>query len=632
MVDLGGRPAWPGHLRADEDGAVNDQQRQLRVGLAQVDTRVGDLSGNAELVRTWAAKAAASGAHLVVFPEMTLTGYPAEDLVLRESFARASEQALVDLTGALADDGLGDLAVVVGYLAHTEGAGPAPVDHPDTEDDRPGDANPRRGAPRNAAALLHGGEVVTRYYKRHLPNYGVFDEARYFVPGTELSIVRLHGVDVALTICEDLWVEGGPCGVAGQAGVDLVVSPNASPYERAKDDLRLPLVRKRAAEARAPIVYCNQVGGQDELVFDGDSMVVGADGELLARAPQFVEHLLTVDLTLDPAVNPERKEGRVGPMTVTRHLLSEEPVAPYDAQPGSVVKPLTDCEEVWRALVTGLRDFIDKNGMRSVVLGMSGGIDSALVAAVAVDALGADRVFGVGLPSKYSSEHSLSDAQDSANRLGMHYSVVPIAPMVDAYHGSVDLTGVAAENLQARVRGTLLMGLSNQHGHLLLATSNKSEVAVGYSTLYGDAAGGFAPIKDVPKTLVWDLARWRNAWARERGETEPIPQNSIDKPPSAELAPGQQDTDSLPSYEELDAVIADYVDRDLGMAELLERGHDAEVVAKVLRLVDAAEFKRRQSAPGTKISLKAFGRDRRLPITNRWRESLPSVREGAAQA
>jgi len=611
---------------------VNDQHRQLRVGLAQVDTRVGDLSGNAELVRTWAAKAAASGAHLVVFPEMTLTGYPAEDLVLRESFARASEQALVDLAGALADDGLGDLAVVVGYLAHTEGAGPAPVDHPDTEDDRPGDANPRRGAPRNAAALLHGGEVVTRYYKRHLPNYGVFDEARYFVPGNELSVVRLHGVDVALTICEDLWVEGGPCGVAGQAGVDLVVSPNASPYERAKDDLRLPLVRRRAAEARAPIVYCNQVGGQDELVFDGDSMVVGADGELLARAPQFVEHLLTVDLTLDPAANPERKDGRVGPMTVTRHLLSDEPVAPFDPQPGSVVKPLTDCEEVWRALVTGLRDFIDKNGMRSVVLGMSGGIDSALVAALAVDALGADRVFGVGLPSKYSSEHSLSDAQDSANRLGMHYSVVPIAPMVDAYHGSVDLTGVAAENLQARVRGTLLMGLSNQHGHLLLATSNKSEVAVGYSTLYGDAAGGFAPIKDVPKTLVWDLARWRNAWARERGETEPIPQNSIDKPPSAELAPGQQDTDSLPSYEELDAVIADYVDRDLGMAELLERGHDAEVVAKVLRLVDMAEFKRRQSAPGTKISLKAFGRDRRLPITNRWRESLPSVREGAAQA
>jgi NAD+ synthase (glutamine-hydrolysing) len=611
---------------------VNEQQPvQLRVGLAQVDTRVGDLSGNAELVSTWTAEAAEAGVHLVVFPEMTLTGYPAEDLVLRESFAHASEQALVDLASTLADQGLGSVAVVVGYLAHTEGSGPAPVDAPPTDDDRPGDANPRRGAPRNAAALLYRGEVVARYYKRHLPNYGVFDEARYFVPGTEMPIVRLHGVDVALTVCEDLWVEGGPCGVIGRAGADVVVSPNASPYERAKDDLRLPLVQRRAEEARATVVYCNQAGGQDELVFDGDSLVVNAAGELLARAPQFVEHLLTVDLTIDPSSVPRRTDGRIGPMTVTRHLLSEEPVPAFEPQPGTIARPLSDCEEVWRALVTGLRDFIDKNGMPSVVLGLSGGIDSALVAALAVDALGADRVYGVGLPSKWSSEHSLSDAEDAAKRLGLHYSVVPIAPMVDAYEASVELTGVAAENLQARVRGTLLMGLSNQHGHLLLATSNKSEVAVGYSTLYGDAAGGFAPIKDVPKTLVWELARWRNEQARRRGETEPIPQNSIDKPPSAELAPGQQDSDSLPSYEELDAVIADYVDRDLGLAQLLERGHDPEVVAKVLRLVDAAEFKRRQSAPGTKISLKAFGRDRRLPITNRWRESLPTVREGAAQ-
>ena len=611
---------------------MNDQQPvQLRVGLAQVDTTVGDLSGNADLVRTWTAKAAEDGVHLVVFPEMTLTGYPAEDLVLRESFAHASEHALVDLATRLADDGLGEVAVVVGYLAHTEGSGPAPVDQPPTDDDRPGDANPRRGAPRNAAALLYGGEVVARYYKRHLPNYGVFDEARYFVPGTEMPIVRLHGVDVALTVCEDLWVEGGPCGVIGQAGADVVVSPNASPYERAKDDLRLPLVRRRAEEARATVVYCNQVGGQDELVFDGDSLVVNAAGELLARAPQFVEHLLTVDLTIDPSSVPERTDGRIGPMTVTRHLLSEEPAPAFEPRPSTIVAPLDDCEEVWRALVLGLRDFIDKNGIPSVVLGLSGGIDSALVAALAVDALGADRVYGVGLPSKWSSAHSLSDAEDSAERLGLHYSVVPIAPMVEAYEKSVELSGTAAENLQARVRGTLLMGLSNQHGHLLLATSNKSEVAVGYSTLYGDAAGGFAPIKDVPKTLVWAIARWRNEEARRHGGTEPIPQNSIDKPPSAELAPGQQDSDSLPSYEELDAVIADYVDRDLGMAQLLERGHDPEVVAKVLRLIDAAEFKRRQSAPGTKISLKAFGRDRRLPITNRWRETPPTVREGAAQ-
>src|SRR3954452_19490946 len=472
MVDLGGRPAWPGHLRADEDGAVNDQQRQLRVGLAQVDTRVGDLSGNAELVRTWTAKASGAGAHLVVFPEMTLTGYPAEDLVLRESFARASEHALVDLAATLADDGLGDVAVVVGYLAHTEGAGPAPVDHPDTDDDQPGDANPRRGAPRNAAALLYGGKVIARYYKRHLPNYGVFDEARYFVPGTELPIVRLHGVDVALTVCEDLWVEHGPCGVAGRAGVDLVVSPNASPYERAKDALGLPLVRRRAAESRAPILYCNQVGGQDELVFDGDSLVVSADGELLARAPQFVEHLLTVDLAFERTGLAERTEGRVGALTVTRHLLSEEPVPAFETRPGLVVKPLSDCEEVWRALVLGLRDFIDKNGMPSVILGLSGGIDSALVAGLGGDALDPDRVHGVGLPSRYSSEHSLADAEDSAKRLGLHYSVVPIAPIVEAFEKSVELSGVAAENLQARARGTLLMALSNQHGHLLLATSN----------------------------------------------------------------------------------------------------------------------------------------------------------------
>jgi NAD+ synthase (glutamine-hydrolysing) len=609
---------------------VNDQ-RQLRVGLAQIDTSVGDLAGNADLVRTWTAKAAGDGVHLVVFPEMTLTGYPAEDLVLRESFAHASEHALVELATGLAEDGLGGVGVVVGYLAHTEGSGPAQVDHTPVDDaDSPGDANPRRGAPRNAAALLFGGEVVARYYKRHLPNYGVFDEARYFVPGTELPIVRLHGVDIALTICEDLWVEGGPCGVAGQAGVDLIVSPNASPYERAKDDVRLPLVRRRAAEARATVLYANQVGGQDELVFDGDSMAVGPDGELLARAPQFVEHLLTIDLDIRPESVPERRDGRIGPMTVVRHAVLEQPVPPFERRPGTVATPLSDHEEVWRALVLGLRDFIDKNGMPSVVLGLSGGIDSAVVAAIAVDALGPDRVYGVGMPSKWSTEHSLTDAADLAERLGVHYEVVPILPMVDAYHSAVELTGVAAENLQARVRGTLLMGLSNQHGHLLLTTGNKSEIAVGYSTLYGDSAGGFAPIKDVPKTLVWELARWRNLHAVNRDETPPIPQNCIDKPPSAELAPGQVDSDSLPSYEELDAVIADYVDHDLGMAQLLEQGHDAEVVAKVLRLVDMAEFKRRQSAPGTKISLKAFGRDRRLPITNRWRESLPTVREGAA--
>src|SRR4051812_48935264 len=346
------------------------ERRQLRVALAQVDTRVGDISGNSELVLDWTRKAVDDGAHLVVFPEMTLTGYPAEDLVLRESFARASEQAVPDLARRLAEQGFGETVVVIGYLAHTEGSGPAPVDTPPTDaDDHPSDANPRRGAPRNAAALLYRGEVVAHYYKRHLPNYGVFDEDRYFVPGNELPVVRVHGLDVAMVICEDLWVEGGPAGVAGQAGVDLVVSPNASPYERAKDDARLPLVRRRAAEAHAPVLYCNQVGGQDELVFDGDSMVVAADGELLARAPQFVEHLLTVDLSFDPSAVADRRDGRIGPMTITRQVLSEEPVPTFEPRPGTVVKPLTDCEEVWRALVLGLKDFIDKNGLPSVILG-----------------------------------------------------------------------------------------------------------------------------------------------------------------------------------------------------------------------------------------------------------------------
>jgi NAD+ synthase (glutamine-hydrolysing) len=603
-----------------EDGAVNDQHRQLRVGLAQVDTRVGDLSGNAELVRTWAAKAAASGAHLVVFPEMTLTGYPAEDLVLRESFARASEQAVVDLAAALADDGLGDLAVVVGYLAHTEGAGPAPVDHPDTEDDRPGDANPRRGAPRNAAALLHGGEVVTRYYKRHLPNYGVFDEARYFVPGNELSVVRLHGVDVALTICEDLWVEGGPCGVAGQAGVDLVVSPNASPYERAKDDLRLPLVRRRAAEARAPIVYCNQVGGQDELVFDGDSMVVAPDGAVLMRAPQYEEGVYYCDLEVADA--PAEPPPAVGlPMRVVRVDTGVAAPPSFEARPSLTAPRISDEAEIWGALVAGLGDYVRKNGFRSVVLGMSGGIDSAVCAAVAADAIGGQSVYGVSMPSGYSSEHSKSDAADLARRIGAHYRVVPIAPMVDAFVSSLQLTGIAEENVQARVRGTTLMALSNSEGHLVLATGNKSELAVGYSTIYGDAVGGFAPLKDVPKTAVWAIARWRNELAVSRGELAPIPPNSITKPPSAELRPGQLDTDSLPDYEVLDAIIARYVDGDEGVAEIIAAGFDPQLVSRIAQMIDRAEWKRRQYPVGPKISLKSFGKDRRLPITNRWRES-----------
>ncbi|MGB9376174.1 MAG: NAD+ synthase [Mycobacteriales bacterium] len=566
---------------------------QLRVALAQVDVTVGDLDGNARTIIDWSHRAADAGAHLVAFPEMALTGYPPEDLVLRESFGRASVARLHELAGALADAGLGELAVVAGYLD---------ID----------------GGPRNAAAMIHGGGVVARYFKHHLPNYGVFDEDRYFIAGERFVVTRLHGIDVALTICEDIWVPGGPFGVAAAAEVGLVVNINGSPYERDKDDQRLVLVARRAIEAGAAVAYVNTVGGQDELVFDGDSMVVGADGTLIARSPQYDESLLVTDLDL-----PAATSDAVGPtrgMTVERTEISTLPVPPYPAEPPVTAERLSDEAEIWGALVTGTGDYVRKNGFTSVVLGLSGGIDSAVVATIACDALGPAAVHVVGMPSKHSSQHSLDDAHELARRQGLQWAVKPVGPIVDAFESTVHLTGLAAENLQARVRGTLLMALSNQHGHLVLTTGNKSELATGYSTLYGDSAGGFAPIKDVPKTLVWRLARWRNALAEKSGDVAPIPLNSIDKPPSAELAPGQLDSDRLPAYDLLDALLGDYVDRDLDRSALLERGHSPDLVDEVLRLVDGAEFKRRQYPLGPKISLKAFGRDRRLPITNRWRQ------------
>ena len=568
----------------------------LRLALAQVNPTVGDLTGNTRTVLERTAQAARAGAHVVCFPEMMLTGYPVEDLVLRPSFRAASRSALEKLAASLADAGLGDTAVIVGYV----------------DDD---------GMPRDASAFLLGGAVVARYYKHHLPNYGVFDERRYFAPGTWLAVVRHLGVDIALTVCEDVWQDGGPFTVAGAADVGLVVNINASPYERNKDDVRLRLLQRRAAEAGAPILYVNSVGGQDELVFDGDSMVVAPDGTTLMRAPQFVEDVFYVDVDLAPAPD--------APPTVTDEVMdvgrinTGVPAArPFELVPGVVADRIPDEEEVWGALVTGLRDYVGKNGFRSVVLGMSGGIDSAVVAAVAADAIGGENVHGVSMPSAYSSAHSRTDASDLARRLGAHYREIPIGPMVDAFLSELRLTGVAEENVQARIRGTTLMGLSNAEGHLVLATGNKSELAVGYTTIYdAGSIGGFSPIKDVPKSFVWKLARWRNAQAEQRGETLPIPPNSITKPPSAELRPGQLDSDSLPDYELLDAILDRYVDGDRGTAEIVADGFDAELVQRVARMVDAAEWKRRQYPPGTKISFKAFGRDRRLPITNRWRET-----------
>ncbi|MEV0270947.1 NAD+ synthase [Hamadaea sp. NPDC050747] len=584
----------------------------LRIALAQVNSTVGDLTGNATTVRAFAARAQEAGAHLVAFPEMMLTGYPIEDLTFRESFVQASKAALAKLAEELAADGLGELAVVVGYL---DADGPA----------RLGADSTVRHGPRDSLALLHRGSVVTTYDKHHLPNYGVFDEDRYFVPGDTLTVVRAAwadgtAADIALSVCEDIWQPGGPFTAAGAAKASLVVNINASPYERNKDDVRLPLVARRAVEAGAAVAYVNMVGGQDELTFDGDSIIVGPTGELLARSGQFTSELLVHDLDL-PAADPEwTPPGAAAGLTLRLQPLATSWADPTgDRAVGGVAERLPDEAEVWGALVLGLRDYVEKNRFKSVVVAVSGGIDSAVVAAIAVDAIGPKRVVGVSMPSAYSSEHSRSDAADLAERTGLDYRVQPIAPMVDAFLGSLTLTGLAEENLQARVRGVVLMALSNQEGHLVLTTGNKSELAVGYSTLYGDSVGGFNPLKDVPKTLVWKLARWRNTVA-PGGIAAPIPENSISKPPSAELRPGQLDSDSLPDYEVLDAILAGYVDGDLGRDQLIAAGHDAALVDKVIRMTDGAEYKRRQSAPGTKISFKAFGRDRRLPITNRWRE------------
>ena len=555
---------------------------KLRIALAQVNPTVGDLTANAALIRENFQSASQAGAHIVVFPEMVLTGYPVEDLALRPSFQLASQSALAELAKSLT----GETVAIVGYLDQVA------------------------GSPQNMVAVISGGEIKARYAKCHLPNYGVFDEFRNFVAGDKTLIVRIHGVDVGVAICEDLWIDGGITSQLAARKPGLVVVPNGSPYERDKDDLRLELVTKRARQAGAPLVYVNMTGGQDDLVFDGDSIVVGSDGEVIARAPQFEDGIAVVDIDVKTKTSSPDLVISEDEVAIERPLI-----------PGVAVR-LDDREEIWQAIVVGLRDYVEKNGFRSVVVGLSGGIDSALVAALAVDALGAKRVNGVAMPSKYSSGHSITDAQAFADATGIHFRTVSIAPMVDAYMNNLVLKGLAEENLQARVRGTTLMAISNQEGHLVLATGNKSELAVGYSTLYGDAVGGFAPIKDIYKTDVWALSRWRNEVARARGEAEPIPVNSIEKEPSAELRPDQKDTDSLPDYLLLDKVLTAYVDEDQGLTELIAAGFDEALVRRVISMVDKAEYKRRQYPPGPKVSKRAFGKDRRLPMTSRWQEGL----------
>jgi NAD+ synthase (glutamine-hydrolysing) len=571
---------------------------RLRLALAQSNPIVGDFSGNTDKIVAAAREAWERGADVLLTGEMALSGYPIEDLAAQPSFLRAARAAVDALPGRLADEGLGDLVVVVG--------------HPDGpfEPRVLGTSNAPTAIAQNCASVIQGGEIRARYAKHHLPNYSVFDEYRVFIPGDELLVVRIRGVDVAIIVCEDLWRDGGPVGRVLDADAGLLLVLNASPYERDKDEVRLPLVTRRAVETDTIVAYVNIVGGQDDLVFDGDSVVVDGSGSILARAPQFREHLLVVDVDPAPAGDQDV------PVDVLR--VDVEARTPVDTrlEPDIAVLP-DDREQLWNALVLGLRDYVEKNGFPSVVLGVSGGIDSSVCAAIAADAIGADRVYGISMPSRYSSEGSVDDARDLGERIGFHYSVEPIGDIVAVIEAQLGLEGVPAENVQARVRGMLWMAESNRAGHLALTNGNKTEVSVGYSTIYGDTAGGFAPIKDVPKTLVWELARWRNEHARSLGQLEPIPVASIEKPPSAELRPDQTDQDTLPPYELLDEILELYVTQRFGREDIVAAGYERTTVEFVAKLVDRAEWKRRQGAIGPKVSGMAFGRDRRLPITSR---------------
>lgn len=616
---------------------------QVRIALASINPTVGDLAGNCELIIAAAAEAVAAGAALVAFPEMALTGYPVEDLALRPSFRAANLTALDRLATDLAGAGCGEATVVVGFLGETDRSGERirPADAADAEDGSDAETHPEHDdagrdgdhqptcLPTNSAAVIRAGEVIARYDKHRLPNYGVFDEERWFAAGQAACVIDVDGTVVSIAICEDLWQDDGPA-LRAATEADLLLVINASPFEIGKPLLREELCRRRARELGCTVAYVNLVGGQDELVFDGGSIVSAPidSADYPADAARFRPNTRIIDL--NPATDradttashqaesppPDRLRDSVEPGPLAKPAAALDPSAPLPCLPSPLNPPdLADCYD---ALVLGLRDYVHKNGRRQVILGLSGGIDSALVAALACDAFGPEDVFAVAMPSRYSSQHSVADAVDLAERTGLRLRTVPIEPMFAAFQSELALTGLAEENLQARIRGATLMAISNAEGQLVLATGNKSEIAVGYSTIYGDAVGGFAPIKDVPKTLVWQLARYRNDQAAACGLTPPIPENCISKPPSAELRPDQLDADSLPDYTVLDALLAAYVERRASAAELVAVGFDPALVRQVLTLTDRAEYKRRQYPPGPKITSLAFGRDRRLPITNRW--------------
>ncbi len=542
---------------------------KIRLAMVQTNPVVGAIDQNVTGILARVREAADAGANLIVFGEMCVTGYPIEDLATRRSFVEASEQAVERLAALIHTAIPEELAVVVGHPTLAAAPSGWAIAH-------------------NSASVLIGGKVAHRYHKHHLPNYSVFDEYRNFVAGNDLLSFQFKGQNVSVVICEDIWQEGGPVAAIRSKNTDLTLVLNGSPFESDKDDRRLALIRKLALSQQTKVAYTNLVGGQDDLVFDGDSLFVDKNLNVVGRASQFEEDMLIVDVS------------------ETSTLVSDHRVTRSD-----------DNWQVWNALVLGLRDYVVKNGFKSVVLGLSGGIDSAVVATLASDAIGAANVYGVSMPSRYSSVHSMGDAELLAQNLGCNYQTIPIESLVAAFEESLELSPVAAENLQARMRGVILMAESNTHGHLTLTTGNKSELAVGYSTIYGDSVGGFAPIKDVEKSLVWELARWRNSWAEAQGQKPPIPENSISKPPSAELRPDQTDQDSLPEYDVLDAILDRYVEKRQSSVEIIQAGYDAKIVEKVINLVDRAEWKRRQGAIGPKITGMAFGRDRRLPITNK---------------
>ncbi len=581
----------------------------FRLGLAQIDPIVGDLDGNVEKIRAVITEAEAYQCDLVALPELALTGYPPEDLLLRPSFIRDTRAALDRVIAAS-----GRAVVVVGFPEGADGELHTSTRHGEAEG---GDAHGAIAALYNSAAVCAGGRLVGMYRKRALPNYSVFDEQRYFVTGTDaLSLFEVGGAIVGVSICEDAWSADGPIAELGRGGASLIVNINASPYNSGKAEARADVLARRAREADAVIAYVNQVGGQDELVFDGDSMVVDASGTVIARAPQFRSGLQVIDVDIPAATT----EPTLGLLHCSGDTDAGHPVR-TDIEPIGVAPRLSMEAEVWEALVLGTRDFVHNNGFSDVVIGLSGGIDSALVAAVAVEAIGADHVHGVLMPSRYSSDHSISDAVALAENLGIEHRTVPIEPAHAALMSMLEPSyaghaiGLAEENLQSRIRAVILMGLSNAFGWMLLNTGNKSESSVGYSTLYGDSAGGYAVIKDVSKLLVYRLCRLRN----DAAGREIIPESVLTKAPSAELRPDQRDDQSLPPYEELDPILALYVEGDQSAEEIIAAGHDAGVVERIVGLVDLAEYKRRQSPPGPRVTSKGFGKDRRLPIVNRYR-------------